>query len=46
MPSFTALAEKIEALHRDGAWGNLGIPLSVAWGALHDITDRCQNEYV
>jgi hypothetical protein len=46
MPSFSAVAEKVEALHGSGPWGDLGIPLSLAWGALHDITDRCQNEYM
>jgi hypothetical protein len=40
-----ATRRAVEQMHRDGSWDSRGIPLSQAFGALHEITDRCHHRY-
>lgn len=46
LASLQATLAKVESLHSARGWDDKGISLSLAYGALHDITGRCQNRYV
>lgn len=42
---FAATNAAVREVHSAGAWDGHGIPLTIAYGALHDITARCQHRY-
>ncbi|MDQ3956241.1 MAG: hypothetical protein M3285_11910 [Actinomycetota bacterium] len=46
MPSVEATLAAVRELHEEERWGERGVPLRSAFGALHDVTGRCQNRYV
>jgi hypothetical protein len=42
---FAATNSAVRDLHSTGDWEGRGIPLTIAYGVLHDITARCQHRY-
>ncbi len=42
---FTRTREAVEHVHSAGNWGARGVTLTLAYGALHDVTSRCQHRY-
>lgn len=46
LPSVQATISAIADLHTARAWRASGVSLASAYGALHDVTGRCQNRYV
>jgi hypothetical protein len=45
LPAFHATVQEVQRLHGAGSWAQRGVSLALAYGALHDITGRCQNRY-
>jgi hypothetical protein len=42
---FAATNSAVRDLHSAGDWEGRGIPLTIAYGVLHDVTARCQHRY-